>query len=202
MIPWVRTGSVVLVSVGVLTIGDVHAQRSDGKTRRIYLDQVIPDAPRTLGGRLRQVDAAIRCRIEHSDVRVVHNEVPPGIDPSVGVEPATEHVVTVLEVFKAHPQVPAVGLTTTIRQPVGTVVVDGITIIKTDGTVRVFQSGDEYVLFVRWNAAEDAFEVQNAGDVFQLTGGGVAASPWPYARDVQGIPIAEFLARMRTAAIP
>lgn len=171
-------------------------------TRNIYVDLVVPEnAPRTLRDRLLQVDAAIRCRVERSASHSVVRDVPPGVDPSIGTEPVTENVVTVLEIVKTSARLPSVGRTTTVLQQIGSIVVDGVRIVKHNGGFKAFKPGEEYVLFLNWNASDGAFEVVNDADAFLITGGVIVASPhWPHSRGEQGRDATQFMTSVRSAA--
>jgi hypothetical protein len=192
----------VLVASAVAVPVAAQVSTIPQRTVTIHTDEVIPaSAPQSLAERLSQVDAAVRCRIERSDVRVIQKEVPVGVDPIYGSEPETDHTVTVLELFKGNIRLPVLGFTTTIGQPIGTAVVNGTNIVRDGEKFRPFLAGEEYVLFLTWNAARAQFEVQKPADAFLLTGGVVTTSQsWPYSRGQSGAMVPEFLGRIRSAS--
>jgi len=192
----------VLASFAMVPL-PVHGQATQATSvRTIYVDEVVPaDAPRTLTGRLAQVDAAIRCRIERTSTRVIRNSVPVGVDPALGAEPVTEHTVTLLEILKADPKFPATSSEMTVSQPVGLAVIDDAIVEKVNGAFRVFTVGEEYVLFLKWDSVLGEFQVINEADAFLLKDGVVATSSgWPHSRGHQGVPVPQFLAHVREAA--
>jgi len=197
----IRAGFVV-ASFAMVSL-PVHGQTTPRTTERtIYVDEVVPaSAPRTLAGRLAQVDAAIRCRIERTSTRVIRNSVPVGVDPALGAEPVTEHTVALLEILKPGPKCPVTSSEMTLSQPVGHALIDGVVVSKENGAFRVFAVGEEYVLFLKWDSVLGEFQVINGADAFLLADGVVATSwGWPHSRGEQGIPVPQFLAHVREAA--
>jgi hypothetical protein len=154
-----------------------------------------------LTDRFGQVDAAVRCRIERSQVRVVQPpDTPDTVDPALAGHPETEHTVTVLEILKDNPKLAGVGFTMPVLQPVGTAVVNGVRLVKDGCPFRPFAQGEEYVLLLTWNAARAGFTV-SAADTFLMTGAAVTTpGNAPYAAAQKGVLAPEFLARVRAAA--
>lgn len=192
-------------SAGSLPAGTQQQAPSGPPTIERFPGLVVTEEPEAVDmpGRLAQVDAAIRCRIEFSEVIAVPdpNSVPSGADPKVGAPfPVTQHTVTVLEVIKPDLKVPAAGGSLMVAQPVGTVDWKGYKVKVVAGKFRPFAAGEEYVLLLEWNAGLSMYYA-TANDSFRLAHG-VVDTPGDaeYTRKQAGAEVAAFMRHLRTAA--
>jgi hypothetical protein len=140
---------------------------------------------------MNEVDAVIRCRVERSETKVTQDpNLPPGLDPKqFGWDLVTKQTVRVLEIFKSDSHLPMVGKSAIVIQSVGEAVVNGTRYELKNGRSRPFVPGEEYVLFLRWDEAKQAFTVK-ASDAFMLTTGRITSlGGAPYAkRETAGTP--------------
>lgn len=194
----------VLFAALAAPIVAVPAAQDQGtlRTITIHTDDVVPESqPQSLTGRLAHVEGAIRARVVSSQVRAIREDVPPGVDPAYGIQPETEQTVRVLEILKDSVRFPIVGMTMTVTQPVGTVVVDGVRVVKDLDKLRPWSPGDEVVLLLKWDQTRSGFVTRTADDSFLLTSGVVWTNGHLAVSKAQrGVAIPEFLARIRSAA--
>jgi hypothetical protein len=172
------------------------------ETVDIHEDEILPAQPTTLSERVMQVDAIVRGRVQLFNVRSIRKvDLPPGVDPKYGLDVYTDHSVTVLEVLKADPRLPASGRLQ-VAQAVGEAVVDGVRVRRKNDTFQQFAPGDEYVFFLRWDPSRERFRVL-ASDAFRLVDGKVESQGHAgYAKQSSGITKADFLTQLREVTAP
>jgi hypothetical protein len=188
----------------IVSLASVCALAQDSQTLRtvtIHTDDVVGPPPQTLAERLGRADAVIRGRVVRSDVRYQREAVPPGVDPAYGIQPETEQTVEVLDIVKDHLNLPIPSRTVTVVQPVGTVIVDGVRVVKDSDKMRGWLPGEEVVLFLRWDRSHAAFTVRSENDCVLLSNGVVSTQgDSPVAKALHGVPVPQFLAELKAAA--
>jgi hypothetical protein len=168
----------------------------------IYKDEVLTEPqPKDVMDRVAQVDAVVRCRIDKSEVTVfADSNPPPGLDPLLATDVMTEHAVTVLEVIKRAQEVPSVRSPLVVLQQAGAATVKGRLIQNPPGVFPPFVRGEEYVLFLNWNARLDHYVVA-ASDAFLISGESISTPGHKqYAAHEASASASEFLGRLRAAA--
>jgi hypothetical protein len=171
------------------------------RTVTVHSDDVEGPPPKTLGERVGHADAVIRGRVVTSDVRYQRDAVPVGVDPAYGIEPETHQTVEVIDVIKNHSNLPIPSRSVSVVQPVGTVIVDGVRIVKDNDRLRGWLPGEELVLFLRWDRSRGTFTVRTDNDCVLLSNG-VASTQGdsPVSKAVRGLSVPQFLAELKAAA--
>jgi hypothetical protein len=206
-----RTSQVTGALALTFTLATAASVAAQGKpltrtlpTETIYIneDEILPAQPTTLSQRVTQVDAIVRGRTQLFNVRAVRrSDLPPGVDPKYGLDVYTDHTVTVLEVLKGDPRLPASGQLQ-VAQAVGEAVVDGVRVRRKDDTFQQFVPGEEYVFFLRWDPSKERFRVLSS-DAFRLADGKVESQGHAtYAKQSSGITKSEFLTQLREVVTP
>jgi hypothetical protein len=188
-------------AVAVLVPSTLGAQESPATLTK-YHDDVIESRSTTVEGRMDEVDAVIRCSIERSETKVTQDpNLPRGLDPKqYGWDLVTQQTVRVLEIFKSDARLPVIGKSMTVVQSVGEAVVNGTRYEVKNGRSRPFAPTEEYVLFLRWDEAKQAFTVM-ASDAFMLTTGRITSlGSAPYAKREAAATPDELLAKLRALA--
>jgi hypothetical protein len=171
----------------------------------IFVDRGTESEPTDLSGRFSQVDAAIRGRVVLSEVKAVprrpdlRNGEAPIRSAETGDIPyiTTENVITVLEVFKSHPQMPTVNSVIRVSQLLGTTTWNGRTVIRHDGRANGLEPNAEYVLLLKWSSNGTQFILQ-PNDIFRISSGQVETpATAAYARAHAGMSTQDFLVRIR-----
>lgn len=122
--------------------------------------------PWTLRGAWRDADAVMRVRVDSQFAYDHFVEFRP--EPII----QTELEVTVLEVFKSHPQGVGAGASMPILHPGGTLMrADGEEMHETNGFAPP-ANGTEWFLFLRWDEGEQRFWINYLEDgALQMVGG-------------------------------
>jgi hypothetical protein len=187
-----------------VTTHPLAQQTGDQRTLEIFADR-IGESAKDLPERMTQVDAVIRCRIAASQTNTAQRKpsigmtsVPDDLPPDV----FTESTVNLLEIIKSNPQLPAVGGAVQVVQPFGTTTWKGHKLVKKDGSAKIFNHGEEYVLFLNWNPNTNVFFVI-ADDTFRIVAGHVESpSEAKYAVLSKGLAAPEFISAVRAAVKP
>jgi hypothetical protein len=193
--------AIVVLIVSFAAAGTVAQDSQAVRTIAKHTDPIAVLQPQTLPDRIRQADAAIRGRVVRTEVRYQREELPPGVDPVYGIHPETQQAVEVLEIVKDHPRLAIPSLTVTVLQPVGTVIVDGVRVVKDADRMRGWLPGEEHLLFLHWDRGRAVFTVASEDDIFLLNNGVVATQGHSTAaRAARNLPIPEFLTQVKAAA--
>jgi hypothetical protein len=206
-----QIGAIAAIVTCILTVasGQQAQQRQlQGQAIEIVEERLAEPEASDLTERLRQVDAAIVCRVRFSEVRAVRQR--PDLNTQSWQSRATvfggiplittESVVTVLEVLKGHPQMAPKNSVIRVMQPMGTTEWNGYTMTRRDGQAKGLEAGAEYVLMLKLQQDSNQFMVYG-NDLFRVSNGEVETpSRTRYGVAESGKSSDEFLAKIRAAA--